>query len=304
MHRKSVACLTSIVFLFAASRANATDLNPIGVHIAADGGTEGSSSGEQPELLGPDVTAGVVPMSNWNDFVITRFLNGEDKSNTDLPEPQSIPTSSTPFTLMDSSGAATSAQVTAWTGNNSFSVYGGSETAANPNAQLVNGLLGSINAPDRSRPNYPAVMTISSLPFSAGYDVYVYFNANFKDYQGMISLASGSYTSATYYFSTTGQSYSPTSNPFFIDDSSSTTPGVYPEGNYVEIPVPASGIDGATNQFTITLSAVDSGNADPAHSPGFTAIEIVPIPEPSSLALMIAAASSMIGLATRRRPTA
>lgn len=299
-----MTCLCSIALLLAASQANADNLNPIGVHIAADAGIKGSSSGEQPELLGPDVTAGVVPMSNWNDFVITRFLDGGDNSNTNPPEPQSIPTSSAPFTLMDSSGAATSAQVTAWTGNNSYSVYGGSETAANPDAQLINGYLGSINEPGMSLPNYPAVMTISSLPFASGYDVYVYFNSNFKDREGMISLTSGGYTSATYYFSTLGSSRSPTADPFFIDDSSSTTPGVYPEGNYVEITVPAPAIDGATNQFTITLSSVDSGSANPTHTPGLAAIEIVPIPEPSSLALMFAASSSIIGLAVRRRPTA
>lgn len=93
------------VLLFATSRSDGGSLLPIGIHVAADGNlTVGSTTGEQPEMLGTSAVAGVVPMNNWNDFVITRFKDGADNSSTNLPAPQSVSTSPTPFTLNDSSG--------------------------------------------------------------------------------------------------------------------------------------------------------------------------------------------------------
>ena len=140
-------------------------------------------------------------MTNWNDFNITRFKVGENKSSTNLPLAQSIPTSSTPFTLVDSTGATTSAQVTSWSGSNTYSVYGSTQSV--PNAQLVNGFLGRIN--DNSFPNHPATFTVSNVPYTGGYNVYVYFNNNNSPQDAQISVISGAYMSATYYVQTEGQ---------------------------------------------------------------------------------------------------
>ena len=79
--------------LFAANVGQAQTVLPIGINIAADGGTAGSSTGEQPEQLPAADMAGVVPISNWNNLVITRFTTAQTHSSTNLPAAQSIPSS-------------------------------------------------------------------------------------------------------------------------------------------------------------------------------------------------------------------
>jgi PEP-CTERM motif len=284
--------ISALLIAYAPCHAFATAL-PIGIHIAADRGTVGSSTGEQPELLGPDVTAGVVPISNWNDFVITRFADGGDKSSTNLPEPQRIPTSATPFTLNDSSGAATTAQVTAWSGNNSYSYYGASETTANPNAQLVNGNLGSIN--NVKHPNHPATFTVSGVPYTSGYDIYVYFCGGDD---GSVGIASGSFlTPSVYFLAIAGES--PTASPFLVE-ATSNDPGSYTLGNYAEFAMPAPGSDGTNSAFTVTIQLPYSSDT-PAPVTGIAAIELVPVPEPSTLAILLAGLVAVWPIARCRR---
>jgi hypothetical protein len=304
MNRTTCCCLLAAVTTMSSNlrNAEADTMLPIGVHIATDGSPIGSTGGEQPQLIGPVVTAGVVPIDNWNDFVITRFTNGQDKSNTNLPVPQSIFTTPTPDTLNDSSGTPTSAEVTAWTGNNTYVVYGTVNSTNYPNAALVNGVLGAINS--ETYPNYPAMFTISGVPYSTGYDVYVYFNNNTADQDAQIGLSSGTYNSSNYYVTTEGKTPM-TSSPFFTDGSASTTPGNYNSSDYVEIPVPAPGTDGAMSQFTVTLTAAPSDlHGAPYETPGIAAIELVPVgyavPEPSSLALFGLGVALAIGWRTRR----
>jgi autotransporter-associated beta strand protein len=244
----------------------------IGVNIAADAGTVGSSSGEQPEQMGAAAIAGVGPvaMSKWNDFIITRFANGGDNSNLNPPAAQSVPTSPTPFTLNESTGRATTAQVIGWSGNNSYSVYGASQASANPNAQLINGILCGVNS--NAFPNHPATLSIGNIPYTTGYSVYVYFNNNNAGQGAQISLQSGNYASPTYYVAMLGME-STAASPFFISGTSSTTAGSYLPSNYVQIPVPASGVGGAMTQFTVTLTAAASGTNN--NTPGIAAAEIV-----------------------------
>jgi hypothetical protein len=293
-----LVAISALLIAYAPFHALASAL-PIGIHIAADQGTAGSSTGEQPELLGPNVTAGVVPISNWNDFVITRFFDGTDKSSTDLPSPQSIPTSATPFTLNDSSGAATTAQVTAWSGNDSYDVYGGSELPANPNAQLVNGFLGSIHS--ARFPNHPATFTVSDVPYTSAYDVYVYFNsagAAGGD-NGNTWVASGSFLTPTVFFSTMGQE-PPDTSPFFVQATSNSN-SLYMLGNYAEFAMPAPGADGTDSDFTVTVATPYYSGDHDAPIPGIAAIELVPVPEPSSLAILLACGVAAWPIALLRR---
>ncbi len=210
-------------------------------------------------------------MTNWNDFVITRYGVGSNNSNSNPPQPQSVPTSSIPFTLTDGTGASTTAQVTSWSGGNTFSTYGSTQTV--PNAQLLNGFLGGIN--DTAHPNHPATLTISNVPYSSGYNVYVYFtnnNPSTSDIQGQISLTSGSYTSPTYYLQAEGPE-TPTTVPFFVSGTSSTTAGNYTNSNYVEIPVPAIGTQGASSVFTVTVASPATGSNQV--TPGLAGVEVV-----------------------------
>ena len=92
-------------------------------------------------------------------------------------------------------------------------------------------------------PIHPATLAIGGIPYTNGYNVYVYFDNNQSAQNAMILLQSGGYTSPTYYVSTLGKQ-SATASPFFISGTLSTA-GTYTASNYVQFPVPAEGISGA-----------------------------------------------------------
>ncbi len=190
------------------------------------------------------------------------------------PLPQSVPTSTTPFSLNDSTGSTTTAQVTAWQANNTFSVYGAPQT--NANAQLVNGFIGAINNTSASTPTFPATLSVGTVPYS-GYNVYVYFNNNNSGQNTEITLTSGNYTSATYYVQTQGAGPLSGNTYTFTSGTASTNPGTYTPSNFVEIPVPAPGANGSNDGFTVTLASATSGG----NTPGIAAVEIVPTSGPS-----------------------
>ena len=155
-----------------------TGANGIGVHIAADQDPNGTgASGQLPFTIGTSVTAGVVPMSNWNDLVITRFTlansNVGQDSNSSTPPPAqgTVSSSSIPLALNTSSGASSGAAVSAWSGAFTFTVYEASNASvtATPNATLVNGYLGAISPNSRSIAalNNSAVVTISGIPYAS-----------------------------------------------------------------------------------------------------------------------------------------
>lgn len=239
----------------------------IGINIAADGGSPGSSSGEQPEQMPAATVAGVAPMSNWNNLIITKFADGNHYTSANLPtdpQPQSVASTPMPMTLNYASGAASSAQVTSWAGSNTYSVYGSTQTTGD--AQLNNGLLGGGNSSTNGV--HPATVTISNIPYTSGYTLYVYFNNNSSAQDAVISAASGSYSSPSYYVSTEGAI---SGSPFYTDGSGSTTAGNYAASDYVAIPIPADSAGGPTNSLTVTLAEPVQGSANP----GITAIQLV-----------------------------
>lgn len=301
MSRISVYLLAgAAAILFAANVGHAQTPLPIGINIAADAGSAGSMTGEQPEQLPAADTAGVVPISNWNNLVIDRFTTAQTHSSSALPTGQNPASSAIPFTLSDSSATATTAQVTAWTGGDSYSVYG--TAGSSPDQQLMNGLLGSKKTGGSNSPQN-ASLTISSIPagyISAGYDVYVYYNNNNavgSPQDGVVTLTSGSFTSATYDVATVGQvplngdgtypytEYNTATNTVNVFNSTN-----YYVSNYLIIPVPAGG----ASSFQVSFAEPNTGN------PGITAIEIVPVPEPSSLALLLFATVPTALLISRR----
>ncbi len=325
------------VCLLAINSGRAQTLNPIGINVAADSnGTVGSMTGEQPELEADDTlgtppqagTAGVVPINNWNNLVITRFKPNSNPAipSTNLPLTQPVASCAIPFAINDSTGAAVAgAAVTAWTGGDSFSVYG--QARQNNDAQLVNGFLGTQNNPSGTG-NIPDSITVT-LPsgyVNAGYSVYVYFNANAAKLFSDISLTSGSFTSPTYYELTQGNTVAgiPFNNSpagigpngegiyTYTDgsaDNSTTnstgfgmTTGTAPNftgslsANYVVINVPA----GAGSSFTASLfEPISTGTG--SGNPGIAALEIVPVPEPASLALLLLGAAPAAWVVSRRR---
>lgn len=162
-------------------------------------------------------------------------------------------------------------------------------------------MLGAIN--DVTFGTVPATLTVSNVPFSGGYNVFVYFNNNVTNELGQVGLSSGTYDSATYFFATIGQE-SPSTSPFFVSGTASTTVGTFATSNYVEIPVPALGQSGTDSQFTVTLSSEPTGTEVPHPTPSIAAIEIVPVgyvPEPSSISLAgVAAGGILLALLKQR----
>ncbi len=303
MSRISVYFLASVAAtLFAANIGHSQTPLPIGINIAADGGTANSMTGEQPEQLPAADVAGVVPISNWNNLVIDRFTTAQTHSSTALPTGQNPASSAIPFTLNDDSATATTAQVTAWTGGDTFSVYQ-PNTETQPDQQLMNGLLGAKKTGGSNSPQN-ASLTISNIPasyISAGYDVYVYYNNNNavgSPQDGIVTLTSGAFTSSTYDVATVGQvplngdgtypytQYNTATNTVTVFNSTN-----FYVSNYLVIPVPSGG----ASSFQVSLFEPNTGN------PGFTAIEIVPVPEPSSIVLLLFGAAPIGFLIARRR---
>jgi hypothetical protein len=296
MSRISV-CLMGAAILFAANSGRADDTNPIGISIAADGGSAGSMTGEQPEQLPAADTAGVVPITNWNNLVIDRFTTAQSHSSSSLPTGQNPASSAMAFALNDDTNAASGAQVTAWTGGDTYSVYGTPET--NGDQQMMNGLLGSKKTGGTNSPQN-ASLTIGSIPnyyVTNGYSVYVYFNNNGSGQDGIISLTSGTFTSASYYVATVGPiALNGMGQYVYTDGSASTTAGTYTASNYVDIAVPA----GNGSSFQVSLNEPTTGN------PGITGLELVPnapvgVPEPGSLALILFGAVPAAWMIRRRK---
>lgn len=316
MRRLSMCCVAGVAAVFAAtSFGQAQTLNPIGISVAADAGNVGDSPSatEEPEEMISTQTAGVVPISNWNNLVIDRFktntqVGGQNPSSSNLPPDQAIPNSAMPFALSDDMGNSSGASVTAWTGAVSYAQsQSGANTGytyTNADAQLNNGYIGDASG-------RPASITIS-LPsgfISAGYNVYVYFNVNGgpnANEKGIVSLYDGGTTTnvtgtPNYYVTMetnadlTGTK--PNQTLTYVDDSASTNPSTYATGNFVNIPV-AAGASPSSITVNLGYGTGSTGNE------GIAAIELVPVPEPTSLALLLLGAAPAAWVISRRRKIA
>ncbi|MEI6232080.1 MAG: MBG domain-containing protein [Planctomycetota bacterium] len=151
------------------------------------------SSGRTNETENVTGSAGVVPMSNWNNIA---GLSGQN------------------LALIDSTGAA-SAMTLSYSGSaNSYSVYGSAK--ADQNAQLLN------SYQDTSSNNPTVTVQLANIPY-AKYRVYVYVNSDGAGRLGHVTLGGSSY-----YVNTFGNVTFPG-----YTQAAGTTPTAYNTSNYV-----------------------------------------------------------------------
>jgi autotransporter-associated beta strand protein len=202
--------------------AAAPPTSPIGIKLGVGVGGAGATA----NVTGP---AGVVPMSNWNNF--------------------SGGTQSSPASLINSSGSATTATAT-WNATGNWSTYMGNES--DQNAQLLNAYLSN------SVGGGSQTLTLSGIPFSS-YNVYAYFTNNYANHFGQVAIGG-----TTYYYQTLG-AISTTPYPLIqtSDTTYDSTGASYPLTNYALF----SSLSGAAQ--TIALATQGFGDS------GLAAVEIV-----------------------------
>ncbi len=154
--------------------------------------------------------------------------------------------------LVDDSGIATSMSLS-FSSTNSWATSTGALTG---NAELLNGYLDNTNTAT------PTTITLAGIPFAA-YDLYVYVGSDTNNRTGHVTLTGNS----TVYFKTTA---APFDGAFTQATGTSTV-----DANAAEY-VKFSGLSGAGQSLAVGR---DGGNV------GVYAVQVVEVPEPSSVIL-------------------
>ena len=204
--------------------------------------------------------AGVVLANNWND-------SWPSNPTTDL---------------IDNSGAATTLDIV-YGSYNTWHIQGshpGADADSSYNRELLNGYLNAGPAA-WGPPITNSYVTLSQIPY-VQYDVYVYFSSDTADRTGSISDGT-----TTYYFSTLGPASVSGANALLVQTTD--TSGAFPSASYARF----SG-ETATS-LTLTCDAL-SGDDQWLGIAGF---QVVAVPEPGSLALVVFGGLALWGL--RRR---
>ena len=223
-------------------------------------------SAEESSLL-PDEIAGVVPQANWNN------LEGASGSLTSG--------------LVLSDGSASGASVT-WAGPNTWRSGANNTFPAGPNEKLLSGYLDSNDTTEGG-----VMITVDNIDAALrapAYDVYVYFVSDSgADRGGAYTIDDGSGPIVKY-----GSTMDDPSS--YIEDPGTDVDNSL-DGTYLRF----SGLTG--DSFTLTSDAtlttppgMDNGFRAPAN-----AIQIVGIPEPSSIVLLACGAVAFSAFAWRRR---
>ncbi len=167
-------------------------------------------------------SAGVVPISNWNN--------------------QGALNQSTPLALSNSTGLNSGATVT-WSGVvDHYDAFGASE--ANQNSQLVNAYL------DHSSSASPIQITLANVLYSS-YNVYVYLSSDQNGRTASVSIGG-----TTYYYGTEANGGG-TNAAVNLVQTTSTSSGSTPSANYAEF----TNVTGSSFTITQTLISGNSGVA-------------------------------------------
>jgi hypothetical protein len=206
-------------------------------------------------------------------------INGVVQDNWNNTPTQNPPQAAETYSsLMNSNGAATGVSLTA-SYNDSF--YAGSG-ASTPDNTLMDGILKANGTGTTD------TLTWKGLTTGGVYDAYLYLDENSGPANGHITAGT-----TTFYVREPNGSTS----PITYTQATSTTPGTYSAGNYVEF----TDLTAVAGQIAISFTF--DGNGSDGF--GVAAAQLVSLPEPSSLVALVGLAGiGMIGLLWRRRRAA
>ena len=209
----------------------------IGMHVAS------FSAAGSYNTITPGFTAGVVPITNWNNLDINHGATAPITSGAPGDTPL-------PFVLTDGNGIASTANVSAWFGNNGY----GTAVAVTGDGQLFSSGLNAVNGGHN-----PATITISNIPYSA-YNVYVYSWNNLSATPGTLGIATGPNpgsltTNPTAYYFNNGGGADPTTYVLGGPSSATAVTGA----NYGVW----TGVTGSTLEALETSTAPGSANLNP-----------------------------------------
>ncbi len=186
-----------------------------------------------------------------------------------------------------SDGSASGALLTA-DGTGNYTAIGAATT--DPNYTMYNRVLGIEGNSGLSTLN---VTGLSSAFTAAGYDVYVYFstlsNSSGSNVRDTLSFSDGTTT----FYSDVDENNANYQGSFVQAATTSYSSGNTPIANYVKF----SGL--TSTDFTISARNVDNVTGATA---GFAGMQIVAIPEPSSVMLLSLALMGLLPLVRRREP--
>lgn len=182
--------------------------------------------------------------------------------------------------LLDNTGAATTIDIS-WNSFNSWSIqqsHPGKDQDGSYNKEILNGYLNSGPATWNPPLTYSSV-TLSEIGYSS-YDIVVYFSSDVAGREGYVTDGS-----TTYYFNTVGPASIASDNALFIQAADMTEAGYEAAANYAVF----KGLSGASQTLTVQMRDNDEWG-------GIAAVQIVQIPEPTSLLLL-----SLGGLLLRKK---
>ncbi len=229
--------------------------NCIGLNVASNGASPTSNPPPDNffvDSLSSNQSAGALPIFNWNNLVVVHNSNSATNIGSPAPPGGNTPAGSSiaPMALGDSTGAASGASVSSWSGSTGYSV----DPSSNGTLQMISSWLYNSN-------NENASISINNIPYSS-YNVFVYFYNNFPTY-GQASIST---SGTSHYFETFGAS-PPNA---LVQNNTTTNPGSnasgYQQSDYAEW----------TNQTGSSLAAVLSEVPVSGDSnTGISGIEIV-----------------------------
>ncbi len=243
----------------------------IGLNFSYNGNAADANSTD-PTIMAPGDTTGVVPQAHWNTVTFRDWYDAGGMIPVTFGTNTAVVSHPGPTGLVDSTGAATTVNVT----SNAVAPYFESANAAYAGTTATEKMLYGFTQIGST------VDTLTITGISAPkVDVYAYFAIN--------STADTEATlgGTSYYFS------NPAGDQSTFTQATNTTPGVYTQsGNYVLW----SGVTPSSGTVAFSFSSPDSPNA------GLAGFEIVLLPEPSSIVLMGCASIACLW-AIRRRKT-
>jgi len=289
----------SLLALFAGiALAGTTSAQIIGIDF-----TLGTTSPQSPA---PTDVAGPVPTAGWNNDV---DLNNPPTAYVPY-NPYNHSDTGTPLTLVDNAGATTigtfgfnnfgfSTLNGGSTYSPSYGAAGGANGGYTPDQQLYNG------AASAAYNGYVQQITLGNIPY-AQFNVYILAtaiaNAPGTFGEGSVQLFSGSASvtaGPTYYFGSTAQYGSIPSSPVqYVQATSTDQQNPTMGADYVLF----SGLTGGNGTiYSFDLSGPDNASSSFNSFGGYiSAVEIVAVPEPSTIGLLGLSALSLCAFGRRR----